>query len=81
MIKIFHFLKQILKNICILFNEIMIIPSFFLFINVVDMTHKILDTLTKMKSFKTIEKFILSFKKLFVIDKKMNKLFQKNEHL
>ena len=81
MIQMFYFLKQDFKNVHNSFDEIIIISSFFLFVNVVNMTHKILDTPTKIKNFKTIKKFILSFKKLFVINKKMNESFQKNKYL
>ena len=81
MIQMFYFLKQDFKSVCNLFDEIIMILSFFLFIDVVDTTHKILGTSTKMKNFETIKGLILSFKKLFVINEKTNKSFQKNKYL
>ena len=77
----FYFLKQDFKNVHNSFDKIIMILLFFLFINVINTTHKILDTSVKIKNFKTIKKLILSFKKLFVINKKTNESFQKNKYL
>ena len=71
----FYFLKQDFKNIRNSFDEIAVISSFFPFIDVVDTAHKIFDTSAKVKNFKTIKKLILSFKKLFMINKKTNESF------
>ena len=77
----FYFLKQNFKDVHNSFDEIIVILLFFLFINVVNTTHKILDTSAEMKNFEIIKKLILLFKKLFMINKKINKSFQKNKYL
>ena len=77
MIQMFNFLKQKFKCVHNSFDEIIMISLFFLFINVINTTHKILDTSTEMQSFEIIKKFILSFKKVFVINKKQINHFKK----
>ena len=72
LIQMFHFLKQDFKSFRHSFDKLIMISSF---VAVVDTTHKILNTPTKMKDFETIKKLILLFKKLFMINKKTNESF------